>query len=145
MVFRSFAPLGLIAKFGAGPVDSSIHRCMNCTQKFHSYITFSGVQFSDWISGAAARGMLSQYGQEKFDHYKDEFSSLLLELCSCCQKSIALSIDVGHFCSAAVVTVTAAPATAAVLDSIAMGTATDDLLSSEEHYKKSSNVSWPEE
>jgi hypothetical protein len=37
--------------------------------------------------------MLSGYGQEKFNLYKDDFSLLLLELCSYCQKSIALSID----------------------------------------------------
>ena len=119
---------------GAGPVSLSINRCMNCALKFHSCITCSGVQFSDWISGAAAsaREMLSQYGQEKFDCYKDDFSSLPLELCSYCQKSIALSINVGHSCGAAVVTVTSAPATAAA---DVMGTAACDLLSSEEHYK----------
>jgi hypothetical protein len=43
---------------------------------------------------------------------------------------------VGHSCDAVVVTVTAAPATAAV---DVMGTATDDLLSSDEHYKKNHN------
>ena len=107
---------------------------MNCALKFHSCITCSGVQFSDWISGAAAsaREMLSQYGQEKFDCYKHDFSSMPLELCSYCQKSIALSINVGHSCGAAVVTVTSAPATAAA---DVMGTAACDLLSSEEHYK----------
>jgi len=92
---------------GAGPVNLSIHWCMNCTLKFHSCITCSGVRFSDWISGAAARGILSQYGQEKFNRYKDDFSLLPLELCSYCQKSIALSIDVCHSCGAAVVPVTA--------------------------------------
>ena len=124
---------------GAGLVNLSIHWCMNCTLKFYSCITCSGVRFSDWISSAAAcaRGTLSQYGQEKFDRYKDDFSSLPLELCSYCQKSIALSIDEGHSCGAAVVTVTAAPATAAV---DVMGTASDDLLSSEEHYKKNQNL-----
>jgi len=82
--------------------------------------------------------MLSQYGQEKFDCYKDDFSLLPLELCSYCQKSIALStIDVGRSCGAAVITVTAAPATAA---SDVMGTAGGDLLSSEEHYKKNHNL-----
>ena len=80
--------------------------------------------------------MLSQYGREKFDCYKDDFSSSPLELCSNCQNSIALSIDVGHSCSTAVVTVTFAPATAAA---DAMGTTSDDLLSSEEHYKKNHN------
>ena len=125
---------------GAGPVDLSIHRCMNCAQKFHSCVTCSGVQFSDWISGAAAsaRGVpLSQCGQEKFDCYKDDFSSSPLELCSYCHKSTALSINVGHSCGAAVVAVTSAQATAAV---DMMGTATDDLLSSEEHCKKNNNL-----
>ena len=123
---------------GASPVDLYIHRCMNCALKFHYCITCSGVRFSDWISGAAAsaRGMLSQYGREKFDCYKDDFSSSPLELCSNCQNSIALSIDVGHSCSTAVVTVTFAPATAAA---DAMGTTPDDLLSSGEHYKKNHN------
>ncbi len=83
---------------GTGPVDESFHWCMICALKSHSCITCSGVRFADWISCAAARGefyvsMLSQYRQEKFDHYKDNFSSLPLELCSYCQKSIALSID----------------------------------------------------
>ena len=144
---------------GAGPVNESFHRCMNCALKFHSCITCSGVQFADWISGAAGRGgssvlMLSQYGQEKFDCYKDDFSSLPLELCSYCQKSIALSINVGLSCGAVVVTATAALATttAAVPPAVAgmsaspasnpglagdeMGTATGELLSSEEHHKK---------
>ncbi len=68
--------------------------------------------------------MLSQYGQEKFDRYKDDFSSSPLELCSYCQKSIALIIDVGRSCGAAVITVTAAPATAtAAAAGDAMGTA----------------------
>ncbi len=75
---------------GAGPpVDESFHRCMNCALKFHSCISCSGVQFADWISAASAREMLSQYGQEKFDRYKDDFSLSPLELCSYCQKSIA--------------------------------------------------------
>jgi len=114
---------------GAGPpVDESFHRCMNCALKFHSCISCSGVQFADWISAASAREMLSQYGQEKFDRYKDDFSLSPLELCSYCQKSIALSIDVGRSCGAAVITVTAAPATAA---GDVMGTAGGDLLSSE--------------
>jgi hypothetical protein len=120
---------------GAGSVDSSIHWCMHCALKFHSCSTCSGVQFTDWISSAAARGMLSQYGQDKLYCYKDDFSLLPFKLCSYCQKSIALSI-VGHSCGAAVVTVTTAPATAAV---DAMGTATVDLLKSEEHYKKNHN------
>jgi hypothetical protein len=138
-MFRSFAPLGLIAKIhpSAGPVDESFHQCMNCALKFHSCITCSGVQFADWISDASAREMLSQYGQEKSDRYKDDFSLLPLELCSYCQKSIALSIDVGRSCGgAAVITVTAAPATAA---GDVMGTAGGHLLSSEEHYKKNHN------
>jgi hypothetical protein len=67
---------------GAGPVDESFHRCMNCDLKFHSCITCSGVRFADWISAASAREMLSQYGQEKFDRYKNDFSSSPLELCS---------------------------------------------------------------
>ncbi len=83
------------------------------------------------------QGGLSQYGQEKFDRYKDDFSLLPLELCSHCQKSIALSIHVGHSCGAAVVTVTATPATAAV--DVMLGTAMDCLLSSEEHYRKNHN------
>jgi hypothetical protein len=71
---------------------------MNCALKFHSCITCSGVRFADWISSAAAGGefsasMLSEYGQEKFNCYKDDFSLSLLELCSYYQKSIALSID----------------------------------------------------
>ena len=122
---------------GAGHVDESFHQCMNCALKFHSCITCSGVRFADWISAAAAREMLSQYGQEKFDHYKDDFPSSQLELCSYCQKSIALSIDVGRSCGAAVITITAVPATAA---GDAMGTAGGDLLSSEEHYKKNHNL-----
>jgi hypothetical protein len=81
--------------------------------------------------------MLSQYGQEKFDHYKDDFSLSPLELCSYCQKSIALSIHVGRSCGAAAITVTAAPATAA---GDVMGTAGGDLLSSEEHCKKNHNL-----
>ena len=56
------------------------------------------MRFADWLSGAAAGGefsalMLSEYGQEKFNHYKDDFSSLPLELCLYFQKSIALGID----------------------------------------------------
>jgi hypothetical protein len=94
------------------------------------------VRFADWISAAAAREMLSQYGQEKFDHYKDDFPLSPLELCSYYQKSIALSIDVGRSCGAAVITVTAAPATAA---GDVMGTAGGDLLSSEGHYKNNNN------
>ena len=76
--------------------------------------------------------MLSQYGQEKFDRNKDDFPLLPLELCSYCQKSIALSIDVGRSCGAAMITITAVPATAA---GDVMGTAGGDLLSSEEHYR----------
>ncbi len=121
---------------GAGPVDESFHRCMNCALKFHSCITCSGVRFADWISAASAREMLSQYRQEKFDRYKDDFSLAPVELYFYCQKSIALSIDEGQACGAAVMTVTAAPATAA---GDAMGTAGGDLLSSEEHYKKKNN------
>jgi hypothetical protein len=120
----------------AGPLDESFHRCMNCALKFHSCITCSGVRFADWISAASAREMLSQYGHEKFDHYKDDFSLSPLERCSFCQKSIALSIHVGRSCGAAVITVTAAPATAA---GDVMGTTGGDLLSSEEHYKKNHN------
>jgi hypothetical protein len=83
---------------GAGPVDESIHRCMNCTLKFHSCVTCSGVRLADWLSGAASGGafsvsMLSKYGQEKYNHYKDDFSLLPLELCLYCQKSIARGID----------------------------------------------------
>jgi hypothetical protein len=83
---------------GAGPVDESIHCCMNCALKFHSCITCSGVRFADWLSSAAAGGefsvsMLLEYGQEKYNHYKDDFSSLTLELCLYCQKSIALGIN----------------------------------------------------
>jgi hypothetical protein len=37
--------------------------------------------------------MLSKYVQEKLNHYKDDFSSLPLELCLYFQKSIALGID----------------------------------------------------
>ena len=61
-----------------------------------------------------------------------------LELCSYCQKSIALSIDVGCSCGAAVITVTAAPASSTAAGDV-MGTAGGDLLSSEEHYKKNHN------
>ena len=46
---------------GAGPVGSSIHRCMNCALKFHSCITCSGVRFSDWISGAATSFSENRY------------------------------------------------------------------------------------
>jgi len=120
----------------AGLVDESFLRCMNCALKFHSCITCSGVRFADWISAASAREMLSQYGQEKFNRYKDDFSLSLLELCSYCQKSIALSIDVGRSCGAAMITITAVPATAA---GDVMGTVGGDLLSSEEHYKKNHN------
>jgi hypothetical protein len=67
---------------GAGPVDESFHRCMNCALKFHSCITCSGVRFADWISAASAREMLSQCGQEKFDRYKDDFFLSPLELCT---------------------------------------------------------------
>ena len=65
--------------------------------------------------------------------HRDDCSLSPLELYSYCQKSIALSINVGRSCGAAVITVTAAPATAA---GDVMGTAGGDLLSSEEHYKK---------
>ncbi len=83
---------------GAGPVDESIHRCMNCALKFHSFATCSGVRFADWLSGAASGGafsvsMLLKYGQEKYNHYKDDFSLLPLELCLYCQKNIARGID----------------------------------------------------
>ncbi len=37
--------------------------------------------------------MLSEYGQEKYNHYKDDFSSLPLELYLYCQKSIAMGIN----------------------------------------------------
>jgi hypothetical protein len=37
--------------------------------------------------------ILSEYGQEKYHHYKDDLSLLPLELCSYYQKSIALGID----------------------------------------------------
>ena len=67
---------------GAGPVDESFHMCMNCALKFHSCITCSGVRFADWIYAASAREMLSQCGQEKFDHYKDDFFLSPLELCT---------------------------------------------------------------
>jgi hypothetical protein len=82
----------------AGPVDESIHHCMNCALKFHSCITCSGVRFADWLSGAAAGGefsvsVLSEYNQEKYHQYKDDFSLLPLELCMYCQKSIARGID----------------------------------------------------
>jgi hypothetical protein len=115
-MFRYFAFLGLIAKFTPMRVLESFHRCMNCALKFHSSITCSGVRFADWISAASAREMLSQYGQEKFDCYKDDFSLSPLELCSYCQKSIALSTDVGLSCGAEVITVTAAPASTAAGD-----------------------------
>ncbi len=46
--------------------------------------------------------MLSQYGQEKFDHYNDELSSSPLELCSYCKSSLSLSMDA--LCSSAAVT-----------------------------------------
>ncbi len=80
---------------GVGPIDESIHRCMNCALKFHSCITCSGVRFADWLSSAAAGGefsvsMLSEYSQEKYNHY---FSSLPVELCSYCQKSITMGIN----------------------------------------------------
>jgi hypothetical protein len=83
---------------GADPVDESIHHCMNCALKFHSCVTSSGVRFADWLSGAAAGGefsvsMLLEFGQEKYNHYKDDFSSLPLELCLYCQKSIAMGIN----------------------------------------------------
>jgi hypothetical protein len=66
---------------GAGPVGESFYCCMNCTIKFHSCITCSGVQFGDWISpvllhAASSVSTLSQCGQENFDHYKDVFSLL---------------------------------------------------------------------
>ena len=99
--------------------------------------------------------MLSQYGQEKFDRYKGDFSSSPFELCSYFQKSISLSINVGRSCGTVVVTATATPATAAVQPTIAgmlaspasnpglagdeMGVATGELLMSEEHYKKNHN------
>ena len=76
--------------------------------------------------------------QEKFDCNKDDYSSSPLELCSYYQKSIALSIDVGCSCGAAVITVTAAPASSTAAGDV-MGTAEGDLLSSEEHYKKNHN------
>jgi hypothetical protein len=68
---------------GAGPVDESIHHCMNCALKFHSCITCSGVRFADWLSSAAAGGefsvsMLLEYSQKKYNHYKDDSSLLLL-------------------------------------------------------------------
>jgi hypothetical protein len=58
---------------GAGPVGESFYCCMNCTIKFHSCITCSGVQFGDWISpvllhAASSVSTLSQCGQENFDH-----------------------------------------------------------------------------
>ncbi len=37
--------------------------------------------------------MLLEYSQEKYNHYKDDFSLLPLELYFYCQKSIALGID----------------------------------------------------
>ena len=96
---------------GAGPVDSSIHWCKNFAQKFYSCITCSGVQFADWISGVLLQGGCSHSldSQEKFDCNKDDYSSSLLELCSYYQKSIALSINVGHSCGEVVVTVTVVP------------------------------------
>ncbi len=71
----------------AGSVNESIHWCMNCALKIHSCITCSGVRFADRIFGAAAGvefsvSVLSEYSQEKFNHYKDNFSLLPLELCS---------------------------------------------------------------
>jgi hypothetical protein len=94
------------------------------------------VRFADWISGAAARRefsvpILSQYGQEKFDHYKDNFFSSPLELCSYCQKSISLSINGNP-----------GPAGDAVGTS-AEGTSVDSagfVLSSEEHYRNNHNM-----
>jgi hypothetical protein len=64
---------------GAVSVNESIYRCMNCALKFHSCITCSRVRFADWLFGAAAGGefstsMLSEYGQEKLNHYKDRGS-----------------------------------------------------------------------
>ncbi len=71
---------------------------MNCTLEFHSCITCCGVRFTDWLSSDAVGGefsvsMLLDYGQEKYNHYKDDFSLLPLELCSYCQKSIALGVN----------------------------------------------------
>jgi hypothetical protein len=83
--------------------------------------------------------MLSQYGHEKFDHYKDNFTSLPLELCSYCQKSIALSID-GDPGLAGDAMGTSVEGTSVNIAGFA--------LSSEEHYKNNNscgNVSWPEE
>jgi hypothetical protein len=37
--------------------------------------------------------MLSEYGKEKYNHYKDDFSLSPLELCLYCQKSITRGID----------------------------------------------------
>jgi hypothetical protein len=46
--------------------------------------------------GGLSVSMLSQYGWKKFNHYKDNFSLLPVELCSYCLKSITLTIDVGY-------------------------------------------------
>jgi hypothetical protein len=120
---------------GAGPVDESIHHCMNCALKFHSCITCSGVRFTDWLSGAAAGGefsvsMLSEYGQEKYNHNKDDFSSLLLELCLYCQKSIALGINANPGL--------AGDATGTAVEGISVGSA-GFVLTWEEHYQNNNN------
>ena len=89
----------------AAPVAESFHRCMNCALKFHSCITCSGCHFGDWCLGAAEGGfsksMLLQYGQEKFDHYKNDLSLSPLELCSYCKSSLSPSMDALYSSAAA--------------------------------------------
>jgi len=82
---------------GADSVEKSPHRCMNCALKFHSCITCSGSCFGDWYlvvaKGGFLKSMLSEYGQEKYDQYSNDLSSLPLELCSYCKSSLSLSMD----------------------------------------------------
>ena len=89
---------------GAGPVDSSIHWCKNFAQKFYSCITCSGVQFADWISGVLLQGdALTVWTVRR------SLIATRMTLCSYYQKSIGLSINVGHSCGEVVVTVTVVP------------------------------------
>jgi hypothetical protein len=43
--------------------------------------------------GEFSKLMLSEYGQERYNQYSNNLSSLPLELCSYCKSSLSLSMD----------------------------------------------------
>jgi hypothetical protein len=120
---------------GADSVENSPHHCMNCTLKFHSCITCSGSHFGDWYLAVAEGGflklMLFEYGQEKYDQYSNDLSSLPLELCLYCKSS--LSLNMNALCSSNGATATLAKASSDTTHAKASGDTTLAKASSDDH------------